>query len=143
MLERDLEKLEAKLKIEQAEKAAFKSSQFKSFSNQTKTTWIEVNRTQDGPSKSNHDEHLLHTATVELGTVPETQQQHLHRYQVKQSVDSCVPHASMGYFPARIMRMEKKKPFKKHEAQTENNQRIYVEAKRPRKTKKEEIDKKA
>ena len=116
---------------------AFKSREFKSsIQTRPKLSRIEVNRTQDGPSKSNHDEHLFHTAKVELGTVPETQQQHLHRYQVKQSVDSCVPHASMGYFPARIMRMEKQKPFKKHEAQTEYNQRTYVEAKRPRKTKK-------
>ena len=38
--------------------------------------------------------------------------------------------------------MEKKKPFKKNEAQTENYQRIYVEAKRPRKTKKKRLIKK-
>ena len=35
-----------------------------------------------------------------------------------------------------------KKPFKKNEAQTENYQRIYVEAKRPRKTKKKRLIKK-
>ena len=122
---------------------AFKSRQFEMpVSIIPETARVEVHRRQNRPTTTNHNGHLLHTATIDLGTVPETQQKDLHKYHAKQSIDSCIPHASMGYFPARIMRMEKKKPFERNEGRAEKNESIHVEAKRTRKTKKKKLVKK-
>ena len=67
---------------------------------------LENNINSKKPSEK--EGRLLHTANVDLGTVPETQREYIHSYPVQHSVDSHIPHPSMGYFPARIMRMEKK-----------------------------------